>query len=208
MEQGPSQGVPRAGASLSNRRVGQARWEPEPSSGGKGSILGGNGRLVEHRGRRSSVGPTQRKLRKAGVWRAAGVGDTPRLQQLCYGHAVHHGKKTLLLFSAESALAGLLAHGPLMCITEKYSPSDSQFEKAFLTQTHIRMHGLANGDHGLDLNPPLAPCLGALVKGIARKTTCDGSTRIIQKQTQLKWPEIFTRFLSTTMATGRSMSQS
>lgn len=80
-EQGPSHVVQGAGASLSNRRVGQGWMGSQSPAQGVVRAQGLHSRREQQTGRewRPSVGPTPRRLRKAGIGRAAGAGNTPQV---------------------------------------------------------------------------------------------------------------------------------
>lgn len=79
---------------------------------------------VENRGGRPCVGLTQRRLWEAGVWRAAGTGNMVKVAAalLRPGHPL---ARKGWLFSAE-VRARLLAHGTLICVTERHCLWDPQ----------------------------------------------------------------------------------
>lgn len=115
---------------------GPARWHREQ---GKASRIGGLDRLdvsqSPAQGVRAPSQQTGRERRQKAKcrtnsekaeegWGAEGsrCGDTPRLQQLCDDHADHHGGRDFFSsLLSPSALPGLLAHGSLMRIKERYS---------------------------------------------------------------------------------------
>lgn len=67
------------------------RWVSE-----QGSLPAENCRLVGNRGR-SNVGPTQRRLKKAGAGDQQVQGSHPSLQQLYQGEATHWEEETFAL---------------------------------------------------------------------------------------------------------------